>query len=70
MTTAAETLEIPNAPSWSFDPAIADDERTRLQDDVVAALKTVYDPRFPATSTSSASSTRWMCPRAGSSPCR
>ena len=42
-----ETLEIPNAPTWSFDAAIADDERTRLRDEVVAALKTVYDPEIP-----------------------
>ncbi len=47
MSAAPETLEVPNAPNWSFDPAIADDERTRLQDEVVAALKTVYDPEIP-----------------------
>ncbi|MCX8254415.1 hypothetical protein RHAL1_01864 [Beijerinckiaceae bacterium RH AL1] len=47
MSAAPETLEVPNAPSWSFDAAIAEDERTRLQDEIVAACKTVYDPEIP-----------------------
>lgn len=42
-----ETLEIPNAPAWSFDPGIEDGERTRLQTEIVAACKTVYDPEIP-----------------------
>ena len=46
MTT--DTTEIlPNAPSWGFEPAIEETERTRLQDEIVAALKTVYDPEIP-----------------------
>lgn len=48
MTAAADdTLEIPNAPSWNFDSAIEESERTRLQDEIVAACKTVYDPEIP-----------------------
>ena len=44
----SDTIEIlPNAPSWSFEPAIDEAERTRLQDEIVAALKTVYDPEIP-----------------------
>ncbi len=42
-----ETLELPNAPSWSFDPAIDETEQARLQDEIVAACKTVYDPEIP-----------------------
>ena len=38
---------LPNAPSWTFEPAIDEAERTRLQDEIVAALKTVYDPEIP-----------------------
>jgi FeS assembly SUF system protein len=46
--TKDETLEIvPNEPTWSFDPAIEAADRARLQEDVVAALKTVYDPEIP-----------------------
>lgn len=48
MTAAADdTLEIPNAPSWNFDPAIDEGERARLRDEIVAACKTVYDPEIP-----------------------
>ena len=43
-----ESAEIlPNAPTWAFDPAIAEDEKARLRDDIVAACKTVYDPEIP-----------------------
>jgi FeS assembly SUF system protein len=45
--TAVDTLDMPNAPSWSFDPSIDEGDRARLQDDVVTALKTVYDPEIP-----------------------
>jgi Predicted metal-sulfur cluster biosynthetic enzyme len=45
--TIDDTLELPNAPNWSFDPAIEADERARFQEEVVAALKTVYDPEIP-----------------------
>ena len=47
MTTTAESEMLPNAPAWTFEPAIDDTERTRLQDEIVAALKTVYDPEIP-----------------------
>ena len=44
----SDTIEIlPNAPSWSFEPAIDEAERARLQAEIVAALKTVYDPEIP-----------------------
>ena len=38
---------LPNAPSWTFEPAIDEAERARLQEEIVAALKTVYDPEIP-----------------------
>ena len=48
MTAATEdTSEVPNAPSWTFDAALDDGEKTRLQDEIVAACKTVYDPEIP-----------------------
>ncbi len=46
MTDTIEEV-LPNAPSWSFEPAIDEVERQRLQDEIVAALKTVYDPEIP-----------------------
>ena len=42
-----ETVEIPNAPTWSFDPAIDEAEKARLQEEIVTACKTVYDPEIP-----------------------
>lgn len=48
MAAATEdTLDLPNAPAWTFDPAIDEGEKTRLQDEIVAACKTVYDPEIP-----------------------
>lgn len=44
---ADDTIELPNAPAWTFDPAIAEGDRTRLKDEMVAALKTVFDPEIP-----------------------
>jgi FeS assembly SUF system protein len=41
------TIDMPNAPAWAFDPTIAETERARIQDDIVAACKTVYDPEIP-----------------------
>ena len=38
---------LPNMPSWTFDPAIEETEKTRFQDDIIAACKTVYDPEIP-----------------------
>ncbi len=46
MTEMAQEI-LPNMPSWTFDPAIDDVEKTRLQDDIIAACKTVYDPEIP-----------------------
>ena len=40
-------VEVPNAPSWSFDETLDEAERARLQDEIVAACKTVYDPEIP-----------------------
>ena len=45
--TTDDTLDLPNAPTWTFDPAIVEPDRTRFQEEVVAALKTVYDPEIP-----------------------
>ncbi len=39
------TNETPNSPA--FTSAIAEEELTRLTDDIVAAMKTVYDPEIP-----------------------
>ena len=39
-------------------PAVPQDELNKLTDDIVAALKTVYDPEFQPISTSWVSSTR------------
>ena len=48
MTAASDdTIENPNAPSWTFDAALDAGETARLQDDIVAACKTVYDPEIP-----------------------
>ena len=45
--TAAVADVLPNAPTWTFDPAIDGVEKTRLQEEIVAACKTVYDPEIP-----------------------
>lgn len=45
--TPQDTIETPNAPDWTFDPAIDEPERQRLTDEIVAACKTVYDPEIP-----------------------
>jgi FeS assembly SUF system protein len=46
-----ETLEsreyLPNEPEWLFAVPIPEDERARLTADIVAALKTVFDPEIP-----------------------
>ena len=48
--TKAENLEtVPPAPhAPTFQSAIPEDELARLTDDIVAALKTVFDPEIPA----------------------
>ena len=38
----------PNAPEVALASALPPDELDRLTDDIVAALKTVYDPEIPA----------------------
>ncbi len=38
----------PNAPQVALASAIPPDELDRLTDDIVAAMKTVYDPEIPA----------------------
>jgi len=48
MAVAEEaTIEQPNAPAWGFDATLREPEQSRLQDDIIAALKTVYDPEIP-----------------------
>ena len=37
----------PNRPDLSLDPAIPPEELERLTDDIVVALKTVFDPEIP-----------------------
>lgn len=37
----------PNAPQWIFDGSIPQLDRDRYQEDVTAALKTVFDPEIP-----------------------
>lgn len=49
MTTTDETTPTtPNADVASSAAAIPEDELLRLTDDIIAALKTVYDPEIPA----------------------
>jgi FeS assembly SUF system protein len=38
----------PAAPTPAREPALAADEVARLTDEIIAALKTVYDPEIPA----------------------
>src|SRR5450631_1191665 len=46
-----ETVEdqefTPNQPRWLFDPSLPEDERARYTSDIVAAVKTVFDPEIP-----------------------
>ena len=47
--TATENSEFqPNRPDLALATAIPPEELDRLTDDIVAALKTVYDPEIPA----------------------
>lgn len=44
----AEGPEVmPNEPQWLFDGSVPEGERARYTSDVVAALKTVFDPEIP-----------------------
>jgi FeS assembly SUF system protein len=36
-----------NEPRWLFDGSVPEGERARLSNDIVAALKTVFDPEIP-----------------------
>ncbi len=47
MTTDSAIAE-PNRPDVASDSAIPAEELDRLTDDIIAALKTVYDPEIPA----------------------
>jgi FeS assembly SUF system protein len=38
---------VPNEPQWLFDGSVPEDERARFTNDIVAALKTVFDPEIP-----------------------
>ncbi|QAY96541.1 SUF system Fe-S cluster assembly protein [Methylovirgula ligni] len=37
----------PNSPQWFFAPGVTPDERARLTEEAIAALKTVFDPEIP-----------------------
>lgn len=37
----------PNEPQWLFGVSVPEEERARLTNDIVAALKTVFDPEIP-----------------------
>jgi FeS assembly SUF system protein len=48
MTEAAASEFQPNRPDLSLSSDLAPEEMDRLTDDIVAALKTVFDPEIPA----------------------
>jgi FeS assembly SUF system protein len=48
VTDAAAAEAKPNAPSLTTATALPPEEIDRLTDEIVAALKTVYDPEIPA----------------------
>jgi FeS assembly SUF system protein len=48
MTDSPTLDRAPNAPALAAPAAIPPDELKRLTDDIVAALKTVYDPEIPS----------------------
>jgi FeS assembly SUF system protein len=47
MSDISETIS-PNAPAIAPSAAMAPEEIDRLTDDIIAALKTVYDPEIPS----------------------
>lgn len=47
-TAAEDSAAGPNVPTSVATSAIAADELARITDDIVSALKTVYDPEIPA----------------------
>jgi FeS assembly SUF system protein len=42
-----EPESMPNEPRWLFDGSVPEGERARYTGDIVAALKTVFDPEIP-----------------------
>lgn len=48
MAHAEEAPLEPNKPALNLSPELSAEEYDRLTDDIVAALKTVYDPEIPA----------------------
>jgi FeS assembly SUF system protein len=46
--TAPESENQPNRPAFAAEEALPPEELDRLTDDIIAALKTVYDPEIPA----------------------
>ena len=46
-TPAGRRSGIANSPQWFFAPAVTQDERARLTEETIAALKTVFDPEIP-----------------------
>lgn len=53
-----QTQEKVNVREGIVHSAIPPEELARLSDDIIAALKTVYDPKYRRTSSNSVSSTR------------
>jgi FeS assembly SUF system protein len=47
-TSNPADIPVPNAPQMSPSAAIPPEELDRMTDDIVAALKTVYDPEIPS----------------------
>jgi FeS assembly SUF system protein len=45
--TVEDPESMPNEPQWLFDGSVPEDERARFTNDIVAALKTVFDPEIP-----------------------
>jgi FeS assembly SUF system protein len=48
MSDDVKTAEAPNAAETTGSSAIPPEELSRMTDDIIAALKTVYDPEIPA----------------------
>ena len=48
MNDHAPTETAPNAPQVTPSPGLPPEELDRMTDDIIAALKTVYDPEIPA----------------------
>jgi FeS assembly SUF system protein len=47
--TETPTLEVqaPNAPEWIFSGEIPEADKERMKDEMIAGLKTVFDPEIP-----------------------